>query len=669
MRLPSLRLPLFLERMLPVFVVLLIFAVYGAALQGASIYDDAVEIQQLARVRLSDAWLVQLNGYYRPLRTILWITLRDSLGWFTPSALHWLNLAAHTITTSLVYALAQRFSSHAGGIAAALVFGLFPWSYEAVLWSAAVYHPLMHACGLGALLLISSHDVRVRVRIGAALLLTAALLSHELAVLYVPLAAGAALLRRSDRVRRSDFVPAFIAACVFVLLKIFVPPTTATSIDADVGRITQNLVILLQGPAAPLIVLLRGMLGVLGLPSSPQREFIVVGLASAALVLSFTSVLLQRRWLSLWLTGAAIWLLFSTAIAGSLSVSYVLTSPRMHYSGAIGLALCCAAACAALWELRTPLLRTLLVVVLAGWCVWCVRYVSLRAIESARIGAVLRTISTDLSVSPADARVLVLNFPFWNAPRYPEFLLGNEGFQIYQEGGSGPDGFLFAQHGDRRAAVLITLPVEDAGAGAFSYVPYDDRSGVGFTSVSAAMFSYIYRIEYDAHGPRVRRIAVRSMTAPMAAPNASFAVAAAASPALVVSSRGARVCDRRLLLDLEWRMVQSVPADVTVFVHVYDAHGVRLVAADADPGERSIPLAALKPGEALREERMIELPVAGDAYEVRLGLYRRSDGVRYVARGVEGVELKNGEEVLSLRSCAREQTLSVVPFDLNRRKS
>ena len=59
----------------------------------------------------------------------------------------------------------------------ALVFGLFPWSYEAMLRSAAVYNSLIHACGLGALLL------------------TAVLFSYELAVLCVPLAGGAAQQR------------------------------------------------------------------------------------------------------------------------------------------------------------------------------------------------------------------------------------------------------------------------------------------------------------------------------------------------------------------------------------------------------------------------------------------------------------------------------------------
>jgi hypothetical protein len=640
------------EKLLASALVLLIVGVFAVTISGASIYDDAVEIQQMAEVGLRDAWSLRLNGYYRPLRTYAWVAVRDAFGWFSPSVLHWLNLAAHTVAATLLYRLARRRSGVVAAAATSAVFAFFPWSYEAVFWAAAVNHPAMHACGLGALLCVMARRPNARTAVAGALLSAAALLLHELAVLYVVFAFCAALLRGRTRISIAALTPALIGLVLFASMRVFVPPTTATRMDGDLVRIANNLLILLQAPAVPWVVLLRSGLGVIGLPTQMERTQILLAAAALFFACTLVPAWRSRRGRATWGIGFGIWLVFSAAIAASLSVEYLLTSPRMHYAGAIGIALCVGAAVSVLWTRESKILRGFLAVLMVSWIGWCASYVSLRGIENARIGAALRTIGVDVAASPPDARVLVVNFPFWNAPRYPAFLLGNEGLQIYQEGGSGPDGFMYAQNGVRRPTWFQSMPTADSDDTAFRYALYEGAAPESLHDVT-----HIYRFEYDDPGVRVRRVAVRGNVVRVPSSVATSTAAFTAPPddrdALRLSIREARVCGAQVHLDLEWEMLKPVPSDLTVFVHVYDARGDRLVAADADPADGMITLGSLDAGRSLRETRAIALPSEGAPgnHSVRVGVYRRSDGSRLAARAIDGVVLSGTELEAALDSC------------------
>jgi len=654
------------DRLLAPTLLVLVFAVFAVTLRGASIYDDAVEIQQMAEVAMRDAWSLRLNGYYRPLRTVAWLAVRDGFGWFSPAMLHWMNLAAHTAGCALVYRLTRRRLGGFGAATASAVFAFFPWSYEAVLWAAAVNHPAMHACGLGALACLSVRRVDSRAAAAGSALIVAALLLHELAVLYVGLAFGVVMMRRLRRRWDSgrkviaaranpatyvDWAPVIVGGIVFALLRLFVPATTATRFDADPVRLIGNWVLLLQGPAAPWVVLFRSGLGVLGLPADAERNRIIAASATLTFVSTLAPVLALRRGRAIWATGFLIWFVFSAAISASLTVEYLATSPRMHYAGAVGIALCVGAAVSAVWRRSRVFVRGVVAASLVVWAVWCIRYIDARGLEAARLGAALRTIAADVAASAPESRFLVLNFPFWNAPRYPAFLMGNEGLQIYQEGGSGPDGFLFAQNGVRRPTWFHATAEAESAEGAFRYEPYR-----GAAPPSLHEVTHIYRFEYDEPGVRVRRVAVQDSAFARAiddrAPQAVFHARQDDVAALRLTVRKAVECGTQVDLELDWTVLDALPADVTVFVHVYDGSGVRLVAADADPADGLIALGSLLPDvdRPLREQRSIRLPAVGAA-DVHLGVYRRSDGGRLIARSADGVDLPGGEFVVALDRC------------------
>jgi hypothetical protein len=211
---------------------------------------------------------------------------------------------------------------------------------------------------------------------------------------------------------------------------------------------------------------------------------------------------------------------------------------------------------------------------------------------------------------------------------------------------------MYAQNGVRRPTWFQSMPTADSDDTAFRYALYEGAAPESLHDVT-----HIYRFEYDDPGVRVRRVAVRGNVVRVPSSVATSTAAFTAPPddrdALRLSIREARVCGAQVHLDLEWEMLNQVPSDLTVFVHVYDARGDRLVAADADPADGMITLGSLDAGRSLRETRAIALPSEGAPgnYSVRVGVYRRSDGSRLAARAIDGVVLSGTELEAALDSC------------------
>ncbi len=79
------------------------------------------------------------------------------------------------------------------------------------------------------------------------------------------------------------------------------------------------------------------------------------------------------------------------------------------------------------------------------------------------------------------------------------------------------------------------------------------------------------------------------------------------------------------MLTLYWalRADQPVPADYTVFAHVFDANGQKVTQADGPPLNDDWPTTAWVPGQTFAEVRRIDLPadLPAGRYSVRLGFY------------------------------------------------
>lgn len=89
-------------------------------------------------------------------------------------------------------------------------------------------------------------------------------------------------------------------------------------------------------------------------------------------------------------------------------------------------------------------------------------------------------------------------------------------------------------------------------------------------------------------------------------------------------------------LALQWDVVATLPADYTVFAHIYDAAGNRIAQGDGPPLDGDYPSSYWQSGERLTDTRKIVLedPASEPAY-LLVGFYRLADGVRLPVVGAD----------------------------------
>lgn len=103
-----------------------------------------------------------------------------------------------------------------------------------------------------------------------------------------------------------------------------------------------------------------------------------------------------------------------------------------------------------------------------------------------------------------------------------------------------------------------------------------------------------------------------------------------AAPEVCLGEPEARWEGDALWLTLPWRVIESLPAEVTVFVHLLDANGALAAQADGDLLRNEWPLASrVDPTRMWRDTRILSLPPG--EYPLHVGLYHRATGERWPA--------------------------------------
>lgn len=159
------RRPYFYTTLIALLLIAIGWAAYGFSLRLPLFSDDIPHFQWVEKqtwwgVLTSSLWGV---GFYRPLTFLVWKLLRSLQGSFHAPTLHGLNLALHLLNAFLVWGLINRRVRKAGwlvGGASALLFLLYPFSYQAVPWVGPLTHLLVTTITLGSLCLYRIADSR-----------------------------------------------------------------------------------------------------------------------------------------------------------------------------------------------------------------------------------------------------------------------------------------------------------------------------------------------------------------------------------------------------------------------------------------------------------------------------------------------------------------------------
>jgi len=124
--------------------------------------------------------------YYRPLSTVSF-TLIYALFGPRPFYFHFLQIGIHITNTFLIYLIFRGFFKNTLAAALSLIFLVHPLNAESVLYISALQGVIFTLLGLGAFLLLRSQNTGSLKFYQAALLLFAAFLSKESALVLVPI--------------------------------------------------------------------------------------------------------------------------------------------------------------------------------------------------------------------------------------------------------------------------------------------------------------------------------------------------------------------------------------------------------------------------------------------------------------------------------------------------
>ncbi|MGD9148226.1 MAG: hypothetical protein PVI80_21865 [Anaerolineae bacterium] len=637
---------------LAVFGTLLL---YREALAFPFLFDDMIHLRWLDWHSLPTIWTTAEGlGYYRPLTMSVWKIGYLLQGHYDTAVFHSLNLILHALNTILAGWIAWRAFPGRGRPAYTLLamalFLTFPFSYQAVPSSSSLSKPLIATLTLTSVLLY--WEARRR---GSRLLLALSLLvglsapfAYETGVM-VPIAIIVVELlgySRKEFHRLSWFPVLYMILIWGVALPIIIlmePETGASLSLPSVLSWWQNGVFFVEGlffPITPLATPLERLLGI--------DPYLLLTLLE---LLIFAALIAFYRWarqLGLFLYALSWFLVGVLPLWLMLDFSYVITSPRLLYMGAVGSVLLWAGVPILLWT-RLPRLwwpKFLAIAIVVGLLGFNTVYVRHKM-------ALARTVAAPLwqaaqaaqdaaqQVQEADQPVslLYLNLPVWIAPKEATYRVGTEGLTFIPEYVRVQD-FVYVTTGLEPTvrAFMFDAAKQDWEA----YIGYGG-DGLDWEDLTTEIrqASSVYLTAYSPTG--LHFLEAGSLLAPgdtVADPEAALATF---DGQIALLDYQLVPADEGLVVDLWWQGLQVPDSDITLFAHLIDANGQLIAQADGYPMLGLSPPMRWLPGDRVHDIRYFTLPdtVAREQVTLLVGWYDPSTGERLSAFDQHGQPVPN----------------------------
>jgi hypothetical protein len=582
--------------------------------------------------------------FYRPLLVLYNRLFLRPDNTFAIPLLHAAQVGWHLLYVALTYALSRRLGLQKWtAVAVAGLVALYPFSHQAVAWSAPGQTPAAALQGGAWLTFVVARQRRAgrrRVAGLSLLLFTMALFVMEgtAALAAVPLLLEWVLRRRGTSVARAGWQLALVYPAIavgFGLLWLLIPRQagyTALIFEKKVALYS------LQGLVFPWLGRLDGYAP--GQSLAPGVLLALTGLTLAALLAAAWRA--GRLWPAV--LGLA-WALLGMApsIVG-LEFSYVRSSPRLFYFSSPGVALLWG--CALLPPTNASTVRR-------WWRAGGTVLLILIALQSGLLLSGFQRLFTVGSVHLAelvqaapdgDTRLLFVNFPDRYAPRRAPYPLGYWGMILAPV--SVDLGAFPALATARRPHTLShSMPWVDAearDAGPYqinlrgTIVPPEQLYQI------AHQMDAVYVSRYSSGGAfSLQWAGSVTATAGLPVDVASACRLAVFSHTLCLQDAQIAVQERRLDLTLTWLSLSEAQPHDTVFAHLGQAGQPPVAQTDGDAWLGMLPLSAWQPGDTVRERRVIPLPEAipPGPHVIRIGVYNRLTGQRFPATTPQGEPL------------------------------
>jgi len=646
---------------IPLLLLLAVFALYAPALGVALLHDDAANAFWLQPQSWASLFAFDANAggaAARPVANALWLLTRDLFGWFSPPILHAWNIWLHVLNTALVFALARQIGSRGKKIGKrnekremseavvehsflfplpyflSALFAFFPFHYQPVIWAGSIYHPVLLACGLCALL------ASLRGRWGIAALGTAgALLAHEGGFVFALVIAGVHVALALRRRARPPLAALAIGALGLAYPLAFRFVLGAARFAGDAPNALRsadwlpNALYFMQGfvPFAS-----AGLRIVVGL--SPDWPAWIAGAFALAVALGL-ALAARARLLHLALAALAAWAVMVAPAVVGLDRQYVVNGPRLHYSASVAVALFWAAALMGIGNRGSDIgNRNVRDFSAIPYSLFPIPFLLIACLDGARatrevlneslaISRTMFAVDRQLRTLPADAHVLYVNAPWYFGRASPRFLVGSEGIPIYQHDGTFASTWIGAQSNTLRDAQFVRHEISLTRGERWLYgIPGDVVDDAALAARMRAADA-VWRWDYDAPGIRARQVARLTYDAAPPADYAARLRAPDGAPGDVLLVRAsAQRCDAEILLDVEWHVAAPPAPGTGVKVHGFAADGAQVFNADAAPLAGLVPFSDLPAGLRLHETRAVRIDPSRPApHHIALGLYRAGD--------------------------------------------
>ena len=622
-------------------------ALYGFCVQLPFYIDDVIHLRWLQHSSLVDAlttngWL----GYYRPVHNTAWKLLWLALGSPQAPIYHGINVALHILNAVLVFYLARLGPGPQNlryCLAAGLLFLLFPFSYQAISWAAALPHPAVTACLLGSAVsyLVAqrrpSRPLKV-LSISLALLAPFAHESGAIAGVLMTLVIWASEPQPAARdvLRRSApyWVCSAIGAAAHLLLRQGAPASNILNLEAR----WQNFAYFLQGLAYPVSPLAKPLQGA-GIGLNDLWSVVLVSLP--ALLALFVLLKIKGRgkpaafaigWYVILI--APSWLL--------LSFEYVIDGPRLMYSASAGAALLWALPVTLAWPSRPrlgPALARLFVAIIALGCMLflLVRFDMLR-----QAGLAVSQLTRELACPGEGQTILDVGFPTFLAPQDTTYAVGHEGVPIVPNYFAVGD-LYWANAGCE--AKIDSLTVTDIQK-EWRYL-HPARGGIISSEGVQSRLREASRVivsNYDR--PDILVFDAGGLAAQDTPPSPTYIAAYHGKLALL--SYELERATSQLRVTLRWQTWAPPPQETTVFLHLHNAAGDLVAQTDGLPVGNLSRLTFWEPGDVWRDTRVLPLPagLAPGPYRLRVGAYPSAGGPRLAAVTPDGQRADNDSALI-----------------------
>jgi hypothetical protein len=517
---------------------------------------------------------------------------------------------------------------------AALLFGTFPFAYQAIPWINNFFYPLANLLLLAMTAVYWQARVRHSNRLLALALFLCFLAPFEIE--YGLMASGLLftvelvfwLQKRQPYPWLSGPLLGLALNLVFLARSLTIPKQTYAFGMPTPGRLLLISTYFLQGlmyPISPAAIWLMELTGL--------GDVAAIWLVSLP-VLLFMIVLLLRQGQRALLTFSLLWFaLLNLPALVFVDFDYVVNSPRLLYPPGVGIVMLWGGFLAALAAGRRRstmrlVLTGLLLIYMVGFSVSFVRernfYYRLAERPLLQLAEIARE-------TAAENELLIVNFPSWLSPQERTFAMGNHGVQIIPFYINIRE-LIYAHNETDQAAKAVQFanirqeqPYYYGLLG--EHVDYEKMAGY------LAQSGDVYLTNWGADKVELQRSGrVTGTSFELRESFFSF------GDTVQLQLSDSMLQDNTLDLSLLWLLNQKVENDLIVFVHLYGPDGQLVSQADGYPLLGMSPFWLWPAGQTLLDQRVLSWPSGSEpgVYQVGVGLYDSASGERLPVHDASG---------------------------------